>query len=219
MQPVCCIMKECASESDNTSRLGGKGRRDHGGHARSSRSARCHAHTAVVAALFYFRAEYDTASFVLSSLGRARVCVRGVVALSCFTGEQVFEGIAGELDSKLAAAAATSVRGGGEGGNVVEEATVPIEGMKPGTSGLRKKVSYGGGHALTVVQVFVFWWRLVFFFFADFTRAWIRIACSLQDVCVSDLFAKLRFLPAACAKVFACRRRASAWLRDATLVM
>ena len=94
-------------------------------------------------------------------LGRARVCVRGVVALSCFAGEQVFEGIAGELDSKLAAAAATSVRGGGEGGNVVEEATVPIEGMKPGTSGLRKKVSYGGGHALTVVQVFVFWWRLL----------------------------------------------------------
>eukprot|EP00903_Cladosiphon_okamuranus_P009346 g8912.t1 len=52
---------------------------------------------------------------------------------------EVFEGIAGELDSKLAASAARSVRGGGQGGNVVEEDTLPIEGMKPGTSGLRKK--------------------------------------------------------------------------------
>ncbi len=55
---------------------------------------------------------------------------------------KVFGGIAGELDSKLAAAAAASIRGGGEGGRVVEEATVPIEGMKPGTSGLRKKVGF-----------------------------------------------------------------------------
>lgn len=54
----------------------------------------------------------------------------------------MFGGIAGELDSKLAAAAAASIRGGGEGGRVVEEATVPIEGMKPGTSGLRKKVGF-----------------------------------------------------------------------------
>lgn len=54
---------------------------------------------------------------------------------------QVFDGITSELDSKLGAAA--SIRGGGEGGKVVEEATVPIEGMKPGTSGLRKKVGLG----------------------------------------------------------------------------
>lgn len=52
---------------------------------------------------------------------------------------QVFESISNELDSKLGAAAAT-VRGGGEGGQVVEKTTAPIEGMKPGTSGLRKKV-------------------------------------------------------------------------------
>lgn len=51
---------------------------------------------------------------------------------------QVFESISNELDSKLGAAA--TVRGGGEGGKVVEMATEPIEGMKPGTSGLRKKV-------------------------------------------------------------------------------
>lgn len=50
---------------------------------------------------------------------------------------QVFESITNELDSKLAAA---TVRGGGEGGRVVEKATAPMEGMKPGTSGLRKKV-------------------------------------------------------------------------------
>lgn len=50
---------------------------------------------------------------------------------------EVFESISNELDSKLGAAA--TVRGGGEGGQVVEKATVPIEGMKPGTSGLRKK--------------------------------------------------------------------------------
>lgn len=64
-------------------------------------------------------------------------------SLRVSTENQVFEGIAGELDSKLASSAAASVRGGGEGGNVVEEATVPIEGMKPGTSGLRKKVGHG----------------------------------------------------------------------------
>ncbi|CAM9781223.1 unnamed protein product [Ectocarpus sp. 4 AP-2014] len=53
--------------------------------------------------------------------------------------EEVFLGITSELDSTLAAAAA--IRGGGERGRVVEEATEPIEGMKPGTSGLRKKVA------------------------------------------------------------------------------
>lgn len=52
----------------------------------------------------------------------------------------MFLGITSELDSTLAAAAA--IRGGGEGGRVVEEATEPIGGMKPGTSGLRKKVGF-----------------------------------------------------------------------------
>lgn len=62
---------------------------------------------------------------------------------------KVFGVISDELDSKLASIAA-SIRGGGEGGKVVEEATEPIEGMKPGTSGLRKKV---GGPLLLVCMV------------------------------------------------------------------
>ena len=41
----------------------------------------------------------------------------------------MFENITKELDSKL-----------GQSGEVVEKETEPIEGMKPGTSGLRKKV-------------------------------------------------------------------------------
>ncbi|CAM9785077.1 unnamed protein product [Ascophyllum nodosum] len=43
---------------------------------------------------------------------------------------EVFENITKELDSKL-----------GQSGEVVEKETEPIEGMKPGTSGLRKKVT------------------------------------------------------------------------------
>lgn len=89
------------------------------------------------------------------------------------TPNQVFEGIAGELDSKLAAAAATSMRGGGEGGNVVEEATLPIEGMKPGTSGLRKKVGHGegGGGVLCGADLFFMVYRC----FTDCRRVGIRI--------------------------------------------
>eukprot|EP00752_Nemacystus_decipiens_P016468 g14721.t2 len=76
-----------------------------------------------------------------SNIAAIRECYEDITcSLDGSVGKaEVFEGIAGELDSKLAASAAKSVRGGGEGGNVVEEATVPIEGMKPGTSGLRKK--------------------------------------------------------------------------------
>lgn len=50
---------------------------------------------------------------------------------------KVFEGITKELDAKL------FVRGGAEEGKGMEEVeTTPIEGMKPGTSGLRKKVQH-----------------------------------------------------------------------------
>lgn len=42
---------------------------------------------------------------------------------------EVFDMITKELDAKLA-----------QGGEVVEKETKPIEGMEPGTSGLRKKV-------------------------------------------------------------------------------
>lgn len=42
---------------------------------------------------------------------------------------EVFDVITKELDAKLA-----------QGGEVVEKETEPVEGMKPGTSGLRKKV-------------------------------------------------------------------------------
>lgn len=63
-----------------------------------------------------------------------------LLAILLYFFSKVFESITNELDSKVGAGAASTVRGGGDGGQVVEVATTPIEGMKPGTSGLRKKV-------------------------------------------------------------------------------
>lgn len=60
------------------------------------------------------------------------------VVRGCCDSWQVFDLISQELESKVSSSAtAAKIRGGGGLGEVT---TTPIEGMKPGTSGLRKKV-------------------------------------------------------------------------------
>lgn len=97
---------------------------------------------------------------------------------------QVFEGIAGELNSRLAAAAAASMRGGGEGGKVVEEATVPIEGMQPGTSGLRKKVGCRG-RACCAVHL-CFFGRIPLLSRVSEGGGYVNVTRSLQHVFISE---------------------------------
>lgn len=95
-------------------------------------------HTAALSAVRSNSEFTDKPPTTRSSLAPTHPSGASAFPLAYAENTQVFDLIVAELDSKLSAsAAAAKLRGGGDVGQVP---TMPIEGMKPGTSGLRKKV-------------------------------------------------------------------------------